>query len=50
MKGCIRDTIPRYARAKQLQNHHATDDADSEIDGKPGQKGVMTSAQHIEDA
>ncbi|KAF2019766.1 MFS quinate transporter-like protein QutD [Aaosphaeria arxii CBS 175.79] len=29
VKGCIRDTVPRYSRAKQLQNHrHGEDDHD----------------------
>ena len=51
IKGCIKDTVPRYSRAKQLQNHHVTNDADSEIDGKPGQqKGGAAAVQHIEDA
>ncbi|CAI6341119.1 unnamed protein product [Periconia digitata] len=48
--GCIRDTIPRYSRAKQLQSRHATDDIDS--DGKPGtgQKGAGAAVDHIEQA
>lgn len=50
IKGCIRDTIPRYTRAKQLQNHHNTNDADADsvMGGKPGPKGVVR--QHIEEA
>ena len=49
IKGCIKDTIPRYTRAKQLQNHHNTnDDADSEEGGKPGPKGAVR--QHVEEA
>ena len=51
IKGCIKDTVPRYSRAKELQNHHVTNDADSVIDGKPGkQKGGAAAVQHIEDA
>ncbi|KAF2648771.1 general substrate transporter [Lophiostoma macrostomum CBS 122681] len=51
IRGCIKDTIPRYSRAKQLQNHHVTNDADAEIDGKPGQQkgGAAAAVQHIED-
>ncbi|KAF2733781.1 MFS quinate transporter-like protein QutD [Polyplosphaeria fusca] len=49
IRGCIRDTIPRYSRAKELQNHHVTNDADSES-GQVGHKGTVTGVQHIEDA
>jgi SP family sugar:H+ symporter-like MFS transporter len=49
IKGCIKDTIPRYSRAKQLQHHHATNDADSESSAA-GHKGGLTGVQHIEDA
>ena len=49
IKGCIKDTIPRYSRAKQLQHHHATEDADSDT-GATGRKGAISGVQHIEDA
>ncbi|KAF2868200.1 MFS quinate transporter-like protein QutD [Massariosphaeria phaeospora] len=51
IKGCVRDMIPRYTRAKKLQDHHATHEADSD-DGEPGagRKGANTGASHIEDA
>jgi len=49
IKGCIKDTIPRYSRAKQLQHHHVTDDADSES-SVLGHKGDNKGVQHIEDA
>ncbi|KAF2681728.1 general substrate transporter [Lentithecium fluviatile CBS 122367] len=48
IKGCIKDTIPRYSRAKQLQHHHATNDAASDA-GAAG-KGGFTGVQHIEEA
>jgi SP family sugar:H+ symporter-like MFS transporter len=48
INGCIRDTVPRYSRAKQLQHHRVTDDA-SVVDGEPG-KGAVMGVQHIEDA
>lgn len=47
IKGCIKDTIPRHARAKKLQNHHLDDDADSE-NGDVGKGNGRV--QHIEDA
>lgn len=50
IKGCITDTVPSRSRAKQLQHHHVTDDQDSVVGGKPGQKGTVTAVQHIEDA
>jgi SP family sugar:H+ symporter-like MFS transporter len=47
--GCIRDTIPRYSRAKQLQHHHVTsDDASGTI--KPAHKGVVSGVEHVEEA
>jgi SP family sugar:H+ symporter-like MFS transporter len=49
IKGCITDTIPRSSRAKQLQHHHATEDADSDSNAA-GTKGGVTGVQHIEDA
>ncbi|KAF2114071.1 MFS quinate transporter-like protein QutD [Lophiotrema nucula] len=49
IKGATKDTIPRYSRAKKLQNHHVTNDADSDVD-QVGQKGTVTGVQHIEDA
>lgn len=50
IRGAVKDTIPRYSRAKKLQHHHATNDADSETVSFPGRKGVATDVQHIEDA
>jgi SP family sugar:H+ symporter-like MFS transporter len=50
IQGCIRDTIPRYSRAKQLQHHHITNDAESETSVKPGPKNVSSGVQHIEEA
>ncbi|KAF1957848.1 general substrate transporter [Byssothecium circinans] len=49
IKGALKDTIPRYSRAKKLQHHHVTNDTASEI-GKPAQKGAALGVQHIEDA
>jgi SP family sugar:H+ symporter-like MFS transporter len=47
IKGCIKDTIPRYTRAKQLQNHHVTNDEDDMDTHKAGRKGAV---EHVEDA
>jgi hypothetical protein len=53
MKGCIRDTVPRLARANKLKAHHLIDDAGSEASGKSGHKGTartVTGAAHNETA
>lgn len=47
--GCIKDTIPRYSRAKQLQQHHVTNDDSSEM-GKSASKGLRSDVQHVEQA
>lgn len=47
IKGCIKDTIPRYSRSKQLQNHHVTHDEDDMDNPKVGRKGAV---EHVEDA
>lgn len=47
--GCIKDTIPRYSRAKQLQHHHVTNDDSSET-GRAASKRVVTGVQHVEEA
>lgn len=49
IRGCIKDTVPRYSRARQLQHHHATNDAESDA-GTAGKSGGVTGVQHIEDA
>ncbi|KAF1995987.1 general substrate transporter [Amniculicola lignicola CBS 123094] len=51
VKGCIKDTIPRFSRAKQLQDHRATDSA-SKMDDESvvGQKGTVAGVRHIEEA
>ena len=46
IRGCIRDTIPRHSRARQLKDHHRTDDVDS-VDGDRGKKGARV--EQIED-
>lgn len=46
IKGCIKDTIPRYSRAKQLKDHHVTNDDEDVINAKAGAKGAV----HIEEA
>ncbi|KAF2795844.1 MFS quinate transporter-like protein QutD [Melanomma pulvis-pyrius CBS 109.77] len=46
IKGCIRDTIPRYSRAKQLKDHHVTNDDEDVINAKASARGVV----HIEEA
>ncbi|PVH99163.1 general substrate transporter [Periconia macrospinosa] len=48
--GCIRDTIPRFARAKQLQGSHATADIDSNGKAGTGRKGAGADVHHIEEA
>lgn len=50
VKGCLQDIIPRHSRAMKLQNHHVTNEGDSDIDGKVGHKGTVTAVQHIEEA
>jgi len=52
IRGCVKDTIPRYTRGRKLQNHHITndDDDDDEVGGRGGQKGVAGSVRHIEAA
>lgn len=48
IKGCLKDTIPRYARAKTLQHHHVTDgDADLV---KVAQDSKGSDVRHIEEA
>lgn len=44
IRGCIRDTIPRLSRAKQLQHHHTT------YDDAPAHKKISPGVQHVEDA
>ncbi|KAF2439199.1 general substrate transporter [Karstenula rhodostoma CBS 690.94] len=49
--GCIRDTIPRYSRAKQLQHHHHDVGSDDSSEaGRPAQKGAVSGVQHVEEA
>jgi MFS transporter, SP family, sugar:H+ symporter len=50
VKGCLQDIIPRHSRAMKLQNHHVTNEGDSDIDGNVGHKGTVTAVQHIEEA
>jgi len=47
--GCVQDTVPRLRRGRKLQDHHLAN-GDGEDVVKPGQKGVVGSVQHIEDA
>ncbi|KAL1605005.1 hypothetical protein SLS60_004548 [Paraconiothyrium brasiliense] len=49
MAGCVRDTIPRHSRAKELQHHHITNDDASETSAT-AHKGVVSGVQHVEDA
>lgn len=48
--GCIRDTVPRFSRAKELQNRHATDNIDSKGPSGKGRKGAGADVHHIEEA
>lgn len=52
ISGCVKDTVPRFSRAKELQHHHhhhvSSDDA-SESSG-PVQKKAMAGVEHVEDA
>lgn len=51
IRGCIKDTIPRYSRAKQLQDHHVTNDTSSVLsESGVVPKGTLGGVQHIEDA
>lgn len=46
IQNCIQDTWPSKTRAKQLRNHHNTDDVES-INGGVGKKGARV--EQIED-
>jgi SP family sugar:H+ symporter-like MFS transporter len=49
IKGCIMDTFPKTSRAKRLQHHHNTHDADADsINGDGPRKGARVN--HIEQA
>jgi|TARA_R110002003_G_scaffold6_1_gene266 hypothetical protein len=47
IRGCLQDTIPSRTRAKQLKNHHNTNDADS-VNGDAPRKSARVD--HIEQA
>ncbi|KAF2469409.1 general substrate transporter [Lindgomyces ingoldianus] len=49
IQGCIKDTIPRYSRAKKLQHHHNTNEVGSDVHGEVINKGTVIGAQHIEE-
>ena len=51
IKGCMKDTIPRFSRARELQHHHNTaHDASSESSVPVQKRGKVAGVQHIEDA
>ena len=45
IRGCIQDTVPSRARAKQLRHHHATDDGDS-IKSGAGKRGRVEQIEN----
>lgn len=47
IKGCIKDTVPRLSRARQLRLRHAVDEVDSTNKPDTVHKGA---SDHIEDA
>ena len=49
IRGCIRDTVPRYTRAKQLQHHHVTSD-DASATSATVQKRIVPGVEHVESA
>ncbi|KAJ4290583.1 hypothetical protein N0V90_010800 [Kalmusia sp. IMI 367209] len=49
IRGCVKDTMPRTSRAKQLQHHRITNDDASEANTRV-QKGAIPGVQHVEDA
>ena len=49
IRGCIRDTVPRYTRARQLQHHHVTSD-DASATSATVQKRIVPGVEHVESA
>ncbi|KAF1966354.1 general substrate transporter [Bimuria novae-zelandiae CBS 107.79] len=52
IRGCVRDTVPRLSRAKQLQHHHITNDGASDASSASAavHKRIVPGVQHVEEA